>query len=103
MLDHFEANSLATVFGDGPWPPLLVAKGALGHTLGGCVLVETAASLVALAHREIPQIMRCDQPDPALPIRGATDGSLPRDWTLLKCTNGFAGQNGAIVLRSVEA
>jgi len=102
MLDHFEANSLATVFGDGPWPPMLVAKGAVGHTLGGCVLVETAASLIALSHGEIPRVMRCDQPDPALPIRCGAHDALPEQWTMLKCTNGFAGQNGAIVLRSVE-
>jgi len=105
MLDHFEAHTLAEIFGAarGGWPPLMTVKAAVGHTLGGCVLVETVAALQALEQGEIPAVARCDDPDPALPLgtpRGEPGGA---GWTLLKCTNGFAGQNSAILLRSVEA
>ncbi len=102
MLDHFEANNLAEVFGDGSteWPPLVTFKTALGHSLGGCVLLETVASIAMLQQREIPALVRCDHPDPALPIGPSSYGPLPEDWVLLKCTNGFAGQNSAIVLSS---
>ena len=104
MLDHFETNSLAEVFGNGgrKWPPMLLAKAALGHTLGGCVLVEIVASLLALEHREVPRVVRCDEPDPALPVGPPRETLLPERWKLLKCTNGFAGQNGAIVLGAPE-
>src|SRR5206468_6332505 len=90
------------------WPPLMVLKGAVGHTLGGCALVETVASLLALARGEIPISARCAEPDPELAL-GRTRGdamtspwALDPRWVLLKCTNGFAGQNGAMVLRSVD-
>jgi len=101
MLDHFEADSLAQVFSDGErtWPPLMAVKAAIGHTLGGCVLVETVASILALEHREIPGITRCDNPDPTLPLGKQRQEPLPDHGVLLKCTNGFAGQNSAIVLR----
>lgn len=98
MLDHFEAETLARVFKNGRWPPLMLVKAAVGHTLGGCVLVETAASILALEQRKIPDLVRCTNPDPRLPL-GILAADPPSDrWVLLKCTNGFAGQNGAIVL-----
>lgn len=104
-LDRYEADSLAAVFGNGggPWPQLLPLKGAVGHTLGGCALVETVGALLALAHDEIPAVARIDDLDPALPIRRAAREGHGGSWTLLKCTNGFGGQNGAFVLRSVSS
>jgi 3-oxoacyl-[acyl-carrier-protein] synthase II len=104
LFDRFEAMALASRFG-GPgseWPPLMVVKPAVGHTLGGCVLVETAAALLALEGGQVPPQTRVTAPDPALALGRQRTGALPRRWTLLKCTNGFAGQNGALVLRSVE-
>lgn len=102
MLDHFEAESLAEVFpgGGDPWPPLLTVKRALGHTLGGCVLVEIVASILALERRELPPLIRCADPDSSLPFGPQREDDLPENWVLLKCTNGFAGQNSAVVLRS---
>ena len=104
MLDRFEAGSLARVFenGDASWPPLMAVKAAVGHSLGGCVLLETVASIVALQNRKIPGVTRCSDVDPSLPIGRQREEPLDDGWTLLKCTNGFAGQNSAIVLRSPE-
>jgi 3-oxoacyl-(acyl-carrier-protein) synthase len=105
MLDRFEATTLAEIFGNGgsTWPALIVTKSGTGHTLGGCVLVETAAALEALSHREVPAGARCTEPDPRLPLGRTQDGPLAERWTFLKCTNGFAGQNAAFVLRAAEA
>lgn len=105
MLDHFEAESLAEVFsGDGAlWPPLLTVKAALGHTLGGCVLVELVASILALESRLLPPVIRCADPDSSLPFGPQREEELPDRWVLLKCTNGFAGQNSAVVLRSLDS
>ena len=82
---------------------MMVPKAVVGHTLGGCVLVETVASLLALRRGEIPAIVRCDEPDPSLNIGRPKSQTFPENWVLLKCTNGFAGQNGAFVLRSPGA
>ena len=58
------------------------------------------------AHRaapgEVPEAARCVETDPGLPLGRQREGRLPADWTLFKCTNGFAGQNAAIVLRSAR-
>jgi 3-oxoacyl-[acyl-carrier-protein] synthase II len=104
LFDRFEASSLAAIFGGhgADWPAVMALKGALGHTLGGCVLVETAASLLAMRRGEIPAHVRCEQTDPELGMGRPRREAPGREWTLLKCTNGFAGQNGAIVLRSVS-
>ncbi len=104
MLDHFEAGTLAEIFGrsDRPWPPLMAVKAGVGHTLGGSVLVETAAALAALSRGEIPAMARCTRPDPTLPLGRPGAAGLAADWTLLKCTNGFAGQNSAILLRAAN-
>lgn len=101
LFDRFEAMSLAEVFGlnGGSWPAMMPLKGALGHTLGGCVLVETAASILAMTRGEVPAASRCDHPDPALRLGAPRSGSRLEGGVILKCTNGFAGQNGAIVLR----
>jgi len=105
MLDHFEAESLAEVFpnGDRAWPPILTVKAAVGHTLGACVLVEIIASLLALERKSLPEVIRCTDPDPSLPLGPQREARLTDDWVLLKCTNGFAGQNSAVVLRSPGA
>jgi 3-oxoacyl-(acyl-carrier-protein) synthase len=102
LYDRFEALSLVRALGDGgrSWPPLMPLKGVLGHTLGGSVLVELAAALIALDRGEVPPLVGLEHPDPELPLGRPRRGPLPRAWTLLKCTNGFAGQNGAIVLRA---
>ncbi len=102
LYDRYEAGCLAAVFGNGaaPWPPLMPVKGAIGHTLGGCVLLETAAAILALEHRRIPAAASCPRPDPDLRVGPSAGSDLPRDWRLLKCANGFAGQNSAMVLRS---
>ncbi|HEY3175977.1 MAG TPA: beta-ketoacyl synthase N-terminal-like domain-containing protein [Candidatus Polarisedimenticolia bacterium] len=104
LYDHYEAECLASIFGDagGPWPPLMPLKGAFGHTLGGCVLVETVAALLALRRGTIPAAAVCSDPDPALPLGRWNGKGLDPSWVLLKCANGFAGQNGAVVLRAPE-
>ena len=105
LLDRYEAEALAEVFGNGggDWPVLLPLKGAVGHTLGGCALVETVGSLLAIEHEQVPAAARVDTFDPALPLGRSVRKLDARNWTLLKCVNGFGGQNGAIVLRSIPS
>jgi 3-oxoacyl-[acyl-carrier-protein] synthase II len=102
LLDRYEAESLASVFGSGgDWPSFLPLKGAIGHTLGGCALVETVGALLAIEHGELPAVSRIATPDPSLPLGRASQRVDAGAWTLLKCVNGFGGQNGAFVLRSI--
>jgi 3-oxoacyl-(acyl-carrier-protein) synthase len=105
LLDRYEAEALAEVFGSGEseWPALLPLKGAIGHTLGGCALVETVGALLSIGHEEIPAVVRVDEFDPGLPLGRSFRKVRADSWTMLKCTNGFGGQNGAVVLRSVPS
>ncbi len=102
VLDRYETMSLAKTFGDAgsAWPAIMPLKGAIGHSLGGCVLVETVGALLALDRGEIPSAARVVDLDPTLPVGKISGPTLDRDWVMLKCTNGFAGQNAAIVLRA---
>jgi 3-oxoacyl-(acyl-carrier-protein) synthase len=103
LYDRFEAICLADVFGSdgGRWPPLMPLKGALGHTLGGCALIETVAALLAIEKGRIPDDILCTDPDPALPLGKCAAPAFPGNGVVLKCTNGFAGQNGAMVFRAL--
>lgn len=104
LLDRYEAESLAEVFGKGgDWPVLLPLKGAIGHTLGGCALVETIGAMMAIEHGSMPSSARLDELDPSLPIGRVPSALTSGPWKLLKCTNGFGGQNGAFVLGSVPS
>jgi 3-oxoacyl-[acyl-carrier-protein] synthase II len=102
LLDRYEAEALAEVFGhvEGDWPVLFPLKGAVGHTLGGCALVETVGALLALGRGQVPAVAGVDGFDPALPLKRSSRTIDARAFTLLKCVNGFGGQNGAFVLRS---
>ena len=83
---------------------MMPLKGAFGHTLGGCALVETIPAILAMKHGKIPASARMDDHDPVLPLGPCRKGGLGNGGgVFLKCTNGFAGQNGVIVLRSPEA
>jgi 3-oxoacyl-[acyl-carrier-protein] synthase II len=102
LLDRYEAEALAEVFGSGgDWPSFLPLKGAIGHTLGGCALVETVGALLALDHEQLPSASRIDAQDKTLPLGRSSQRLDAASWTLLKCVNGFGGQNGAFVLRSI--
>jgi hypothetical protein len=61
------------------------------------------AALLAVEKGKIPEATRCEDPDPVLHLGRPEGWDVPRDGIILKCTNGFAGQNGAIVLRAVPA
>jgi len=102
LYDRFEAASLAEIFGNGgtEWPPMMILKGAVGHTLGGCALIETVASILAVNRGSIPASTQCSQLDASLPLGRPRAAEHGAKWVLLKTTNGFAGQNGAIVLSS---
>ncbi len=103
LYDRFEATCLAEVFGDDgrPWPPMMPLKGAFGHTLGGCALLETIPAILAMKHATIPASVRFETQDPTLPLGEIRQGGLPGNGLFMKCTNGFAGQNGAMILRTV--
>ncbi len=80
-------------------PPIFSVKGAIGHCLGPCGLVEMIIALRSLKEQVIPPIVGMSQPDEALAnsISGQTlklSGNV-----MLKTNSGFGGTNVALILK----
>lgn len=101
--DAAEGAALLQVLGDEP-PPVTSLKGALGHTLGACGAVETAAVMACVDHGFWPASagFRAADSDPpgVVPRTRATalDGGC-----LLMNAFGFGGNNCAYVIERDHA
>jgi 3-oxoacyl-[acyl-carrier-protein] synthase II len=95
--DAMELVALHTVFD--ALPPFHSVKGAIGHTMGACGVIETIVGLCSLRHQRIPPTAGLQTPEP-----NATGGvfaeaqSISGDY-LLTTNSGFGGINAAIVLQ----
>lgn len=92
---RIEAQTLARLF---PGSPLTGWKGAIGHTLGSCCLVELAIALQAMANRRVPGTVGgarpCFSDDVAL-----APFALQGDETALLLSNAFGGAHAALCVR----
>jgi 3-oxoacyl-(acyl-carrier-protein) synthase len=103
LSDAYEAKAIAAVFGERPERPAVVAlKGYLGHTLGACALLELAAVALALEKGFLPRSAGFAREDPRLKVYPTTARRDLRLGTVLKLANGFAGFNGAALVRRLE-
>ena len=98
--DRDEAAALAAVFGERR-PPVVAAKSFMGNLGAGSGIVETVASLQALAHDRLFAIRNYQEPDPECDILAARpDEHSPGDcFVNVNVTN--QGQACAIVVRKV--
>ncbi len=97
--DRAEAAALRAVFGTS-LPPVLAFKRYLGHTLGGCGTLETAALAGCVADGFLPAAAGFSQIDPELglePLRFTR--SAPGGHYLLNFF-GFGGNYTSLVLRA---
>lgn len=95
--DRAEGNALRRVFGDVP-PPVLGLKRYLGHTLGACGAVETAALIGCLQADFLPASAGFDVVDPEINV---TPTRLPlpsRSGVYLLNFFGFGGNYTSLVL-----
>ncbi len=94
--DAAEAAAMRTVF-DTP-PPFTSLKGYLGHTLGACGVVETAALLATLEAGFVPATVGFSAVDPALGCAPIAR-SLPGDTgNYLLNFFGFGGNYASLVI-----
>lgn len=96
--DAAEAAAMHTVFG-GRLPPATALKRDLGHTLGACGTIETAAFLACLETGFIPPAAGFRVVDPALGVAplSAPLGAAPGHYLL--SFFGFGGNYAALVVR----
>ncbi|WP_410625873.1 beta-ketoacyl-[acyl-carrier-protein] synthase family protein [Amycolatopsis sp. cmx-8-4] len=79
---------------------LSAGKSVLGHTLGACGALETAAALLALRNGFAPPIANLLRSDPGCGMELAGRHGVAKDIrVLLKINLGFGGHNSALVLR----
>lgn len=100
--DPVEALAIRAALGDrADQVTFSAGKSILGHTLGACGALETAAALLALRNGFAPPIANLRRTDPDCGMDLAGRHGITRDIrVLLKINLGFGGHNSALVLRS---
>lgn len=100
--DQAEALGLRRVFGERV-PPFTSLKPAIGHTLGACGALETAAFLACLEAGCVPATRGFAETDPELGI-APLDRPLPwRGGIVLLNYFGFGGNNCSLVVEESPA
>jgi 3-oxoacyl-[acyl-carrier-protein] synthase II len=99
--DIWEAQGLAEALGPNALP-VFAPKSRFAHLGVAAAPIETAASLLALTHGELPASINWDHPDPACPVRVATAPRPVSKSHFLKVAFTELGQCAALVCRKVE-
>jgi len=78
--------------------PIHSVKGAIGHLLGACGVVETAIAIKSLKHKLLPPTIGLEEKiDTHIEIDGQKTLPLNSPY-VLTCNSGFGGINAAILL-----
>ncbi len=99
--DVWEARGLQEVFGPNA-VPVFAPKSYFGNLGAGSGLNELAASLLGLAHGQVPASLNYEEPDPACPVAVGTQTRPLRRPCVLKVGFTEMGQCAAVVLRKWE-
>lgn len=97
--DIEEAQAIADVFGPADRsPPVVAAKGHIGNLGAGGGMVETIASLRALAAGHLFPVLNHATPDPQCPVRVVDDETTPAGDAFVKVNVTPQGQAAAICI-----
>jgi 3-oxoacyl-[acyl-carrier-protein] synthase-1 len=99
--DEAEAKAMRSVFATG-MPHVTALKGALGHTLGACGVVETVALLSCLRRGRIPTATGFSAADPQLGVSLLTDTAHFSGGSVMMNHFGFGGNNCSFLLEVVH-
>ncbi|MBK1735653.1 hypothetical protein CKO15_10230 [Halorhodospira abdelmalekii] len=102
MNDRAEGQAIADLFGSRP-PPVTSLKASLGHTLGACGALETAALLACLDRGLWPATPHCEQPDPECRVQPTQVPQSLSDGCFLLNFFGFGGNNCTLVVERSDA
>lgn len=104
MNDSVEAESLASVFGEGPdGPPISTSKPCTGHTLGVCGGLEMLNGMLSWQQRLLPPVPNLEKLDPD--CAGVNVNRAPRELdnpVYLVNSFGFGGTNCCALVRAGE-
>ncbi|HEX5052333.1 MAG TPA: beta-ketoacyl synthase N-terminal-like domain-containing protein [Planctomycetota bacterium] len=98
--DATEAMGLVGLFG-GQTPPAFGTKAQTGHTLGAAGILETIATVAALARATVPRNVALEATDVAAGLDLVrSPRALSRATNALKVASGFGGVQAALVLQA---
>lgn len=99
--DLAEARALARVFHvGGRRVPVTALKGFFGNLFSGCGAVELIGSLLGVNKGLIPQVLNCDNPDPACDLNLVLGAPRPTSNPIFLTTNLTRhGQAAALIVR----
>ena len=103
--DTTEAGSIRQALGEDTKAIVTSTKSMTGHLLGGAGALESLATQLALANRQIPPTINLDDPEPGLGIDIATTvRELPAgDLAGINNSFGFGGHNVAVAFTNQYA
>lgn len=98
--DAMEITAFNKVFGDAI-PPVYSIKGAIGHSLGPCGLIETLVALRSLQEQIIPPVTGLQDPEPDIKASVTMEKTSINGNYVLTTNSGFGGINTALILEKV--
>jgi 3-oxoacyl-(acyl-carrier-protein) synthase len=98
--DASEAAAIRRTFGSGA-PPVTAFKWVFGHLTAASGSMDAVLALLSLRYGEVPGIGTLRELDPACaPLPVSTAPQAPRSDVAMVLSRGFAGMNGALLLRA---
>lgn len=95
--DAMEIKAFSSVFGKCPFPMVSV-KGALGHTMGACGVLEAIIAIRSRQASQLPPTCGLQTPEPDAAEHVASCTQPLGEGYVLSTNSGFGGTNGAILL-----
>jgi 3-oxoacyl-(acyl-carrier-protein) synthase len=95
--DAMEITAFGQIFGNNI-PPLYSIKGAVGHSLGSCGLIEMIVALLSFEKKLIPPTTGLIDPEPAVASALSTQAQTVCGNFTMSVNSGFGGSNTALIL-----
>ncbi len=101
ITDHYEAKSIASVFGKNG-PPVTALKPYFGHNLGGNAILESAILLLSMKKGIAPKTLNSEKFDNTLGINLLRKELSVNLINVMKICTGFAGFEGSVIFRNIK-
>jgi len=101
--DSAECSAMKIIFGNKYRDvPVFSLKGQVGHLIGACGAIETAAVIYSLQKQIVPATVNFENPDPLIDLTILKTPLKKKIRYILKLNAAFGGQNTAIVFRRCD-
>jgi 3-oxoacyl-[acyl-carrier-protein] synthase II len=98
--DAMEITAFRQVFGEA-MPPIFSIKGAIGHSLGPCGLIEVLVVLRSLQEQIVPPVTGLQEPEPDVKDYVTMEKTSMNGNYVLTTNSGFGNINTALIIEKV--